>query len=68
MKGEEVDISLLSWNSECEEEIQPNSDGGGHGLLPQGALGLLEETLALPCSSQTDGGDTGLAHREPLVL
>ena len=53
----QVAIALLSWNS--KEKYSPTLMDGDIGPLPQGALGLLEETLALPSrSSQTDGEDS----------
>lgn len=49
VKGEQVAIALLSWNSDCGRNI-PSA-----GALPS----LLEETLALPSRSfQTDGEDS----------
>lgn len=57
MVKRQVAISLLSWNS--KEKYSPTLMEGDTGPLPQGALGLLEETLALPSrSSQTDGEDS----------
>lgn len=40
----QVAIALLSWNS--KEKYSPTLMDGDIGPLPQGALGLLEETLA----------------------
>ena len=53
----QVAIGLLSWNS--KEKYSPTLIEGDIGPLPQGALGLLQEMLALPFrSSQTDGEDS----------
>ena len=44
---------------ELKEKYSPTLMEGDIGPLPQGALGLVEETLALPSrSSQTDGEDS----------